>query len=236
VVGTSWTYAAAVANGTTYLFNVKETDAAGNTSAATSNFQVIGDTALPTASVAVATIKNSANAVVQSTEVGTAYLVDGTVVVTTLTEITGAADNRYNSASIAAANTNTNLAATGLVDGTYKVYTVDAAGNLSLASTNSVTVDTTPPERPVIADDQDANNDNAVLTNDNMPMLVITAATGSTVGVSMNGLYVGAATEVTTGIFNFTSLPLNNGVQNFTATATDHAYPVKDGRQLDLFI
>jgi methionine-rich copper-binding protein CopC/endonuclease YncB( thermonuclease family) len=48
VTGTSWSYTAAVSNGTTYQFNVKETDSAGNVSAATSNFEVTGDTAAPT--------------------------------------------------------------------------------------------------------------------------------------------------------------------------------------------
>jgi hypothetical protein len=49
ISGTSWSYSATVANGTTYQFNVKETDLAGNTSAATSNFTVTGDTTAPTA-------------------------------------------------------------------------------------------------------------------------------------------------------------------------------------------
>jgi len=47
VTGTNWTYAATVANATTYTFNVKETDAAGNESAATSNFTVVGDMSAP---------------------------------------------------------------------------------------------------------------------------------------------------------------------------------------------
>ena len=37
-------------DGTTYQFNVKETDLAGNTSNATSNFAVTGDTTPPTLS------------------------------------------------------------------------------------------------------------------------------------------------------------------------------------------
>ncbi|MES9905615.1 MAG: Ig-like domain-containing protein, partial [Sedimenticola sp.] len=51
VSSTSWSYTATVANGTTYQFNVKETDAAGNTSAATSNFAVTGDTTAPTTTI-----------------------------------------------------------------------------------------------------------------------------------------------------------------------------------------
>jgi len=100
----------------------------------------ISDTTAPTASVTTATITTSENAVVQSTETGTAYLVNTAVTVSNLASITGAADNQSNSVTISSAATNTNLPATGLADGTYKVYAVDAAGNLSSASSNSVTL------------------------------------------------------------------------------------------------
>ena len=53
VSGTSWSYSATVANGTTYQFNVKETDLAGNTSNATTNFAVTGDTTAPTVSLSL---------------------------------------------------------------------------------------------------------------------------------------------------------------------------------------
>jgi len=98
------------------------------------------DTTAPTASVTTATITTSGSAVVQSTETGTAYLVNTTVNVSNLASITVAADNKWNSVAISSAATNTYLTATGLVDGTYKVYAVDASGNLSSASINSVTV------------------------------------------------------------------------------------------------
>ena len=94
----------------------------------------------PTASVTTATITTSENAVVQSTNTGTAYLVNTAVTVSNLASITGAADNQSNSVTINSAATNTNLPATGLADGTYKVYVVDSAGLLSSASTNSVTL------------------------------------------------------------------------------------------------
>jgi hypothetical protein len=104
------------------------------------------DTTAPTASVTTATITTSGSAVVQSTETGTAYLVNTTVSVSNnFTSITGAALSQWNSVAISLANTNTNLPATGLADGIYKVYAVDASGNLSSASSNSVTVDTTIP-------------------------------------------------------------------------------------------
>jgi hypothetical protein len=48
ISGTTWSYNAAVANATTYTFNAKETDVAGNVSAATMNYTITGDTTAPT--------------------------------------------------------------------------------------------------------------------------------------------------------------------------------------------
>jgi len=97
------------------------------------------DNTAPTASVTAATITTSGNAVVRSTETGTAYLVNTDVTVNNnLVNINGSYDNQTNSVAIILANTDTNLPATGLVTGTYKVYAIDAAGNLSSASSSSV--------------------------------------------------------------------------------------------------
>ena len=51
ISGTNWSYSSTVANGTTYQFNVTGTDPAGNTSAATTNFTVTGDTTAPTLAI-----------------------------------------------------------------------------------------------------------------------------------------------------------------------------------------
>ncbi len=93
---------------------------------------------------------NTANATVQSTEVGTAYLVKSTITVTDLASITGSGDTNYNSVSITAANSNTNLSLAGLVDGSYKLYVVDAAGNLSAAASTTYTVTSPGAGDPVI--------------------------------------------------------------------------------------
>ena len=99
----------------------------------------------PTVTLTTATINPSQSATVQSTETGTAYLVKSTVSVTNVASITGASGDLWNSVSVTSANTNTSLPATGLVSGTYKAYAVDAAGNLSTASANSVTIDADAP-------------------------------------------------------------------------------------------
>ncbi|MEP7729513.1 Ig-like domain-containing protein [Marinomonas primoryensis] len=50
VTGSSWSYTVTINNGVSYQFNARATDAAGNESAATSNFLVTGDTVAPSAS------------------------------------------------------------------------------------------------------------------------------------------------------------------------------------------
>ena len=122
-------------------------DAAANNatithSAVTDNANYMVDATAPTASVTTATLANTSSATVQSSETGTAYLVKSSVSVTNEASITSAADTAWNSVAISSANTNTSLALTGLLNGSYQLYTVDAAGNLSTVSTNSVTVST----------------------------------------------------------------------------------------------
>jgi len=104
------------------------------------------DTTPPTASVTAETFTNTGLAIVQSTEIGTAYLVDSTLTQpTTSAELVTLETNNdasVNNVAVSAANTVTFLPAMGLNDGDYKVYTVDVAGNLSTASTNTVTITT----------------------------------------------------------------------------------------------
>jgi hypothetical protein len=112
----------------------------GSANSLGANKAFVIDAAAPTTTATAASISAVGNAVVQSSEIGTAYLVSSAITVTNLASITGAADSAWNSASIAAANTNTNLAATGLASGTYKTYSVDAAGNLSAAASGTIIV------------------------------------------------------------------------------------------------
>ncbi|MCB1738055.1 MAG: DUF4347 domain-containing protein, partial [Gammaproteobacteria bacterium] len=87
------------------------------------NASYLVDTGAPTASVTTATLNDSGNAVVQSNEIGTAYLVNDNVTVSSLADITGAADNQFNQVSITQADTATDLSTAGLADGSYRVYT-----------------------------------------------------------------------------------------------------------------
>jgi hypothetical protein len=122
-----------------WSISVTDTDAAGNatTSAALS---ITVDATAPTPTVAAVSVTTASGVTVRSSEVGTAYLVKSTVSVSGLSSITSAADDSMNQVTISAGATDTTMSTAGLVAGDYKLYVVDAAGNLSLASTNTVTV------------------------------------------------------------------------------------------------
>ena len=139
VTGTSWRYTATVVNGTTHQFNVKETDLAGNTSAATSNLAVTGDTTAPSApSIALSSDTGSSNS-------------DGitnnrTVNITDL-ETNATWQYSVNSGSNWTNGSDTSFTLSeGNYDGTVRARQTDQAGNTSsVGSLGSITVDTTAP-------------------------------------------------------------------------------------------
>ena len=148
--GSTWTAATATTGSTTFSLSGATLSGSSTLMAKAVNTSLaegtslskayVLDTTSPTATLTTGTYANTANATVQSSETGTAYLVKSTISATNEASITGEAGYSWNSVAISAANPNTSLALTGLVDGSYKLYTVDAAGNLSTASTNTFTV------------------------------------------------------------------------------------------------
>ena len=123
-----------------WSLTVTDTDAAGNatTSAALS---ITIDATAPTPTVATVSVTTSTGVTVRSSEAGTAYLVKSDISVLAIPTSPGVADDNFNQVTISSANTDTTMSTAGLVAGTYKLYVVDAAGNLSLAAaSNTVTV------------------------------------------------------------------------------------------------
>ncbi len=137
VSGSSWTYIATVAGGTTYQFNARATDAAGNTSVATPNYTVIGDTTGPSALSVVLDQGDDGNAengvelrvnLMPGTEVGvsiTTLIKRDAVPVETITGtlVQADIDAGYRTVPVAAASVG--------ADGSYSasVELTDAAGN-----------------------------------------------------------------------------------------------------------
>lgn len=118
------------------------TDAVGNISLTSASGSFLLDTINPTVTLNAGNGANSGNAVVRSTELGTVYLVNTTLIptVTTLTDITNVDGKYWNSVNIATINSNTNLSLLGLASGNYQAYAVDAAGNISAISSATYTV------------------------------------------------------------------------------------------------
>jgi len=151
--GGTWTAATATTGGTTFTLSgvtlsgsntliAKVVNASLAEGGSLSKAYVL-DTAVPTATLTTGTYANTANATVQSSETGTAYLVSSSVSVTDEASITSASGSLWNKVTISEADTDTLLSLSGLADGTYTLYTVDVAGNVSTASSNTFTVDAT---------------------------------------------------------------------------------------------
>jgi trimeric autotransporter adhesin len=186
-------------------WSITITDTAANGLSATSSaLSIVVDTNAPTATLTMGSITSLANAEVTSSEVGIAYLVNTSVTVNNFANITSAEDSKWNSVSITSTSPATNLAATGLIPGTYRLYTVDAAGNLSAASADSLTVTlaaTGTPDLAAASDLGSSNTDNN--TSDDTPE------------ISMSGLTTGAVITLTATPSSGTAV-----ICTFTATGT----------------
>ncbi|MCW2412725.1 MULTISPECIES: Ig-like domain-containing protein [unclassified Sphingobium] len=118
------------------------TDAVGNVSPTSSSVSFPLDTVNPTVTLTAGNSANTSSTTVQSSELGTVYLVNTAHIpsVTTLADITSRDGKYWNSVNITTTGSNTSLSLVGLASGVYKAYAVDAAGNISAVSSNSYTV------------------------------------------------------------------------------------------------
>ena len=139
VSGTAISWLNATLSGSSSIkFQVRDTAGASGTVAMQA---YVLDTTAPIPTVATSSVTTASGVTVRSSEIGTAYLVKSTIVVNSLSDITNAANDNYNEVTISAANSDTAMSTAGLVTGDYKLYVIDALGNLSLGSaSNTVTV------------------------------------------------------------------------------------------------
>ena len=139
VSGTAISWLNATLSGSSSIkFQVRDTAGASGTVATQA---YVLDTTAPIPTVATSSVTTASGVTVRSSEIGTAYLVKSTIVVNSLSDITNAANDNYNEVTISAANSDTAMSTAGLVTGDYKLYVIDALGNLSLGSaSNTVTV------------------------------------------------------------------------------------------------
>ena len=169
-----------------YVVTWKGVDSNGDDSIFVQQFNADGTLNHPTLLNAAATVN------VQSTEAGTAYLVNTGVTVSNLASITGAADAQWNQVALPSANSDTLLATTGLADGSYRVYTADVAGNLSAPEATLFTVDATAPTvRAIAITSATGVQDNAFNAGDVLSVTVSMSEDTTVTGTPQLGLNIG---------------------------------------------
>ncbi|MEZ7973881.1 MAG: Ig-like domain-containing protein, partial [SAR324 cluster bacterium] len=217
VSGTSWSYTATLVDGTTYQFNVKETDLAGNTSNATSNFAVTGDTTSPilseTTSVPSLTNDNSTQYTFSSSEGGTISI--------------GGSCSSDNSTAVA---DNMTVSFADLEDGTYSncsITVADSAGNTQIITVNSFTIDTIAPILSQVTAITSPTNDNT-----SSYTFSSTEAGSITYGGSCSSSTTTSTTDNNTVTFN----ALSDGTySNCKISVTDDASNISDNLSVNSF-
>lgn len=127
---------------TTHVLKAVVADLAGNESALSANFTVQVDAQPPTATLTpvASALTTDQSVQIQSSELGSAYLVNTSVTTVTLANLLTQRSDFYKSVNIGTAGTTQTLTLTGLASGTYKLYALDTSGNWSVGTTNTVTV------------------------------------------------------------------------------------------------
>ncbi len=226
----TWTYTTSVLAAGSHPFTVTATDAAGNVGAAISSTVII-DTTAPAAvtltasnndgstPVAIAnggSTNDKTPALSGTAEAGsTVTIKDGTTVLGTTT---------------AATNGTWSFTTGALADGshTFSATATDAAGNVSTATTLTLTVDTVAPTASTLVVTNDNVTPNVTIptgstTNDSTPVLSGTAEANATVTVYDGTTVLGTTTASSTGAWSFTTSSLSNGTHPLSVKVTDAA-------------
>ncbi|SMF20524.1 Ig-like domain-containing protein [Tistlia consotensis] len=228
----SFTPSSAIAAGT-HTITATATDAAGNTSSASSGLLITIDTTAPSApgtpdmTAASDTGSSSTDNITSDTTpsfIGSGaqpnqtvtILSDGSSIGTTIAN--GLGNWSFTPGSAIAAGTHSITATTQ-----------DTAGNVSAASSAlSITIDTTAPSAPSTPDLSAASDSGSSstddITNDTTPTFTGTAEANATVTVLSDGSSIGTTTADGSGNWSFTpGSALSEGSHSITATATDAA-------------
>ena len=219
----AWSYTTAALSNGAHSFTATDT-ISGVTSAASTALSVTIDTVAPVAPTV-------ASFTTDSGVVGDHITNDSTLTLSGTAEA-NATVNIFDDATllnsvVASASGAWNYTTAALSDGAHSLTATatDAAGNTGVASTAlSVTIDTTAPVAPVITSD--------AIVNTNRVQLTGTAEANSTVTVFNGTALLGSATADGSGVWNYTTGPLSNGPNAFTATASDAAGNVSSVSQL----
>jgi hypothetical protein len=211
----AWTFVTATLTDATHAFTAKAMDAAGNLSVASAALNVTVDTTAPAAPT-IAGFSPDSNVVGDGiTDVNLITLTGTAVAGSTVEVFDGTGEIGIAIANGAGA---WSFATAALADGAHAFTSkaMDAAGNLSVASTTSnVTVDTTAPNAPNVVSDTHASANSLTVSG--------TAEAGSLVSLYDGATLLGTSHVGVAGTWNFTTGSLSIGSHEFTATSMDTA-------------
>ncbi len=212
----------------TYAITATATDAAGNTSPASTGFALVVDTAAPAAPAVVSISDDTGTSPTDEITSDTSLTFTGTAAANSTVEVFIDGASIGTVAADGGGNWTFDHTGTALADGVYSVTATatDAAGNTSAASASMpLEVDTTANAAPVVtgisADTGAADNSTA----NGQQIFSGTAVANSEVEVFIDGVSIGNATANGAGAWTLdhTGTTLAEGTYVVTATSTDVA-------------
>ena len=222
-----WSYTTGALADGTHEFTATAQDAAGNTGAASSALSVTVDTVAPGVTLTSPVSGDDLIGGTEAASVGLSGTAEGadTVSITfrdggggTLTETAHVTSGGNWSIS--------GVDLSSLQDGPVRieVQSTDTAGNVSDVASGTVTLDTAPPQAPVIegfSDDTGVAGDG--ITSDNTLTLTGSAEANATVKLFDGTTLLGTTTASGAGDWSFTTAPLSDGTHALAASAVDEA-------------
>ena len=238
VVGTTtvgsdgtWSFTTGGLTNGTHTFTAKETDVAGNVSAASAGLSVTIDRTAPTApgNLALAPASDSGVKGDGITNINTPTITGTGIAGDTITLI-NQTDGTPVGTGLVGADGTWSITASALANGphTLTATETDVAGNVSGASTVlPVTIDTLAPAAPgnltlTPATDSGASAGDGI-TNNNTPVITGTGVAGDTITLRDGATAVGTATVAANGSWSITTSTLADGLHTLTPIESDLA-------------
>ncbi len=227
-VGGAWTFTTGVLADGTHSLTVTATDAAGNTSTASTALSVTIDTTIAAPSTPdLAAASDSGSSSTDNITSDNTPTFNGTAEATSSVQLFDGVTSLGTTTADGAGNWT--LTSGILTDGVHSITAVatDAAGNVSAASAAlAITIDTViaTPSTPDLAAASDSGSSSTDdITSDSTPTFNGTAEASSSVQIFDGVTSLGTATADGAGNWTFTSGTLIDGVHSITTVATDPA-------------